>query len=774
MKKTRKALLALALVLCLTIPCAAGLLPVPALAIHGNDEHKRFVLFEDVPENYAPGERQQFENNNNNKNNNTNTPPEPSQDGANKTGWFEEDGRRFLYINGVKMRGGSVIFIPLSGETDNAIGINPTGRTIIGIGMPETNPGTANNTGVQYNLYNPYTGERIIARSEIEKNLLIGGGWQVESEAGSGSQPVEVPIGSALTVYDDASISIGPITEDQQRTLTNVASPDLVSAGGDSGGAAGQGISGEDPDAWNHLLEAGSGRISFLNGENGNALIVNSRAGVTMSGSTSLNTVVFNAGAEGSSFTVGSNARVDNLVIAAADTSVAVDAGGRIGNAVVDAANINFQNDGEIEDLFPTWNAVSLRITGKAPTRKRKTPCETHTWGKATYTWRRNYKSCTAWHKCTKCGVAESAKGSITSKIAIEATCEKDGMIQYTAAFPGYGGFSRQIKKVIINALGHDWGEWSPDTTNRVEVSTCQRCGETGYRSMPATPTTPHEHELATVNKKEATCAEAGYTGDVICRICREKLVAGKTIPALGHQPAAEWSFDGQNHWHDCQNADCTEKLDLAAHSGGTATCTAAAVCAACGQEYGNPLGHQFSAEWSYDGQNHWHACTRSGCEEKRDEAAHSGGAATCAAAAVCETCGQAYGDPLGHQPAAEWSFDGQNHWHACQNSGCTEKLDLAAHSFEEVEAAAPATCLNSGRTAYYRCSVCEQADIPSEEVGTPLGHQPGDTWEKDGENHWRICIRSDCGQTLDLAAHTFVDGVCTVCGQPQPMVVEN
>ena len=268
-----------------------------------------------------------------------------------------------------------------------------------------------------------------------------------------------------------------------------------------------------------------------------------------------------------------------------------------------------------------------------------------------------------------------------------------------------------------IKALGHDWGEWSPDTTNRVEVSTCQRCGETGYRSMPATPTTPHAHERVTVNKKEATCAEAGYTGDVICRICQEQLVAGKPIPALGHA---------------------------------------------------------FSANWSYDGQSHWHACTRSGCEEKQGEAAHSGGAATCAAAAVCETCGQAYGNPLGHQPAAEWSYDGQNHWHACQNSGCTEKLDLAAHSFEEVEAAVPATCLNSGKTAYYRCSVCEQAEIPSKEDGIPLGHQPGDTWEKDGENHWRICIRSGCGETLDLAAHTYVDGVCTVCGQPQPMVIEN
>lgn len=38
-----------------------------------------------------------------------------------------------------------------------------------------------------------------------------------------------------------------------------------------------------------------------------------------------------------------------------------------------------------------------------------------------------------------------------------------------------------------------------------------------------------------TRNAKEATCTEAGYTGDIYCKGCNELLRQGETIPALGH-----------------------------------------------------------------------------------------------------------------------------------------------------------------------------------------------------------------------------------------------
>lgn len=45
---------------------------------------------------------------------------------------------------------------------------------------------------------------------------------------------------------------------------------------------------------------------------------------------------------------------------------------------------------------------------------------------------------------------------------------------------------------------------------------------------------TAHEVELR--NHKEATCTEAGYTGDEVCTACGEILKQGEEIPALGHK----------------------------------------------------------------------------------------------------------------------------------------------------------------------------------------------------------------------------------------------
>ncbi len=41
-------------------------------------------------------------------------------------------------------------------------------------------------------------------------------------------------------------------------------------------------------------------------------------------------------------------------------------------------------------------------------------------------------------------------------------------------------------------------------------------------------------------------------------------------------------------------------------------------------------------------------------------------------------------------------------------------------------------------------------------------GHAYPDKWESDKDNHWHAC---SCGEKADVAAHTFKDGKCTVCG---------
>lgn len=54
-----------------------------------------------------------------------------------------------------------------------------------------------------------------------------------------------------------------------------------------------------------------------------------------------------------------------------------------------------------------------------------------------------------------------------------------------------------------------------------------------------------------------------------------------------------DWITDGTHHWHQC--TVCKEKLDIAGHSGGIATCLEKARCEVCGDNYGNLGGHTYS-----------------------------------------------------------------------------------------------------------------------------------------------------------------------------------
>ncbi len=82
-----------------------------------------------------------------------------------------------------------------------------------------------------------------------------------------------------------------------------------------------------------------------------------------------------------------------------------------------------------------------------------------------------------------------------------------------------------------------------------------------------------HEHQYTTKVDVEATCTEAGTSHDE-CSLCGAR-TEDEEIPALGHEfekdadENAVWSFDSEEHWHQCLR--CGEKIDAAGAIGGTA-----------------------------------------------------------------------------------------------------------------------------------------------------------------------------------------------------------
>ena len=101
---------------------------------------------------------------------------------------------------------------------------------------------------------------------------------------------------------------------------------------------------------------------------------------------------------------------------------------------------------------------------------------------------------------------------------------------------------------------------------------------------------------------------------------------------------------------------------------------------------------HSFSDKWSYDEAKHWHACTISGHSDKQDEGPHTGGTATCSAKAICEVCSQPYGSFAAHSltkteaKAATYTETGNHEYYTCETCGKVFK-DAAGTQKTTVEA---------------------------------------------------------------------------------------
>lgn len=62
----------------------------------------------------------------------------------------------------------------------------------------------------------------------------------------------------------------------------------------------------------------------------------------------------------------------------------------------------------------------------------------------------------------------------------------------------------------------------------------------------------------------------------------------------------------------------------------------------------------------------------------------------------------------LSHAPVIKWSTDSNYHWHACVVSGCTDKYEKAAHTWNKGTVTKEATATATG-TKTYKCTVCSK-----------------------------------------------------------------
>lgn len=290
--------------------------------------------------------------------------------------------------------------------------------------------------------------------------------------------------------------------------------------------------------------------------------------------------------------------------------------------------------------------------------------------------------------------------------------------------------------------------EKTPDASNYVRIAS----GSKNYA-------TPEKFSYENDNTPVSATSQNNSTADLV--VCK-------------HNWNSTWSSDSFSHWHDC--SICKGKGDIAAHTydqqvktkayeKSSATCLSgttyymSCVCGAKGAdtfEIGDkdPDNHSgiLNNDWKSNDTKHWkeYAC----CGAHAEEAAHSGGTATCQNKAVCSTCNKPYGDLGSHVPASTWSKDASGHWHACQTPNCNEQLAFAAHT------PGPAATEDAPQL----CTVCRY------ELAPALEHtHDWSAWISNGDGtHTRTCAKDGSHTETNACSGGIAtcqnSAICAVC----------
>ena len=297
-----------------------------------------------------------------------------------------------------------------------------------------------------------------------------------------------------------------------------------------------------------------------------------------------------------------------------------------------------------------------------------------------------------------------------------------------------------------IIPASHTWDEGKVTTTATcteagVKTYTCTVCNETKTEEISATG---HQH-TEIENKKDATCSEAGYTGDQVCKDCGTVIEKGTAIAKKNHT------------WDDGEvttPATCEEKGEK------IYICT---VCNETKTEEISATGHQHTE-----------------IENKKDstcsEAGYTGDK-------VCKDCntvietgtviakkGHTWNNgEVTEKPTCEETGEKT---YICANCGNTKTEEIPATGHTEVKDEAVAeTCEKDGLTEGSHCSVCKKV-LKAQERVSATGHiEVKDeaveaTCEKDGlteGSHCSVCKKVlKAQETIPATGHKWNAGEIT------------
>ncbi len=347
------------------------------------------------------------------------------------------------------------------------------------------------------------------------------------------------------------------------------------------------------------------------------------------------------------------------------------------------------------------------------------------------------------WHVCTRCGQSGEKSAHIPDR---EKATEERGV------FCSVCGFETEKAVVHVCAAAEKvcYKEADCEHSGNREYYVC-RCGKwysdaackEEITDKSVVLTAPVGHDTSETAAVSATCTEAGYTAGLYCKNCGQYISGHEVTEPIGHAYGEVRRFDENGHWSECVRCGdktnteshddlavwqkteeghfhacslCGYRTETVAHSPDRTepTETDDVACSVCGYIIAVKLNHIHRFEYVSDGTFHWRAC---GCGETEEKEVCRGGEATCREKAVCEICGNKYGQLDEHKGDGILHFDKESHYELC--TVCFEKTNETQHNLAKT--VKEATCTEPGYSLR-SCTVCEYVGEKYDET-SELGH---------------------------------------------------
>lgn len=156
----------------------------------------------------------------------------------------------------------------------------------------------------------------------------------------------------------------------------------------------------------------------------------------------------------------------------------------------------------------------------------------------------------------------------------------------------------------------HSFNEWILGEESKTRV--CQNCNYIEYMASCS-----HDFEVIEVYSIIPDCNNDGHT-IFVCSSCGVQMSDGKDVEPMGHTPSENSIITAPsctqagyttNICALCDETYISNEVNSLGHSGGSASCQQRAVCAVCGEEYGELTGHSYG-EWKKSNDSyHKHTC---------------------------------------------------------------------------------------------------------------------------------------------------------------------